>query len=260
MFTREELNQLEQLKADNPKLRQLLDKYDQEQKYALSYLSHSIRNDLTVLMSSFQITEKCHPEVRDFKHWQECVKGAFYIRNLMEDLYDYEHSSTIHCSPIMLNELLTDLVDFFPHEHYSTASSVTLQTAEFCPEYNGDSLKLYHALELLLINAYEALPEENGKILLTLSCTNSLFQITISDNGKGFSKDMKKKLWQPFATDKQHHTGLGLCTAHGIILAHGGHMKLAWSGMEGTCIEVYLPIASIETLSGKCEKFVQHAN
>ncbi len=260
MFTREELNQLEQLKSDNPKLRYLLDKLDQEQKCALSYLSHSIRNDLTVLMSSFQITEKHHPEVRDFKHWKECVQGAFYIRNLMEDLYDYEHSSTIHCSPIMLNELLVDLVDFFPHERYSPASSVILQTEESCPEYYGDSTKLCHALELLLINSYEALPEENGKIEITLSCKNSFFQISISDNGKGFSKDMREKLWQPFATDKQHHTGLGLCTAHGIILAHGGHMKLAWSGAEGTCIEIYLPFLSVGTLSGKCEKFVQHAN
>ena len=260
MFTREELNTLEQLKADNPKLRYLLDKLEQEQKYALSYLSHSIRNDLTVLMSSFQITEKHHPEVRDFKYWEECVKGAFYICKLMEDLYVFEHSSTIHQSPIMLNELLTDLVNYFPHEHYSSTTSVILQTEEFCPKYYGDSMKLCHALELLLINSYEALPEENGKILLNLSCTNSLIQISITDNGKGFSKDMKAKLWQPFATDKQHHTGLGLCTAHNIILAHGGHMQLAWSGTEGTCIEIYLPFLSVGTLSGKCEKFVQHAN
>lgn len=256
MFTRDELNQIEKLKADNPKLHYLFHKIERENQYIISQMQHTIRNDLTLMMSSIQITETRHPEVNSFKYWKECMNSAVYIRDLLEEISDYYNSCRITCLSFNLDRLLTDLTCSAPCIDCGSHASVFLRIEDSCPEFNGDPGKLYHALELLIKNSYEAISEENGKILLTLSQANDYYKISVSDNGKGFPDEIKQEPWKPFSSSKKHHTGLGLCTANSIVLAHGGHMKLAYSGTCGTCLEIYLPLSR----SGKHKKLIQQAN
>lgn len=243
MFTREELNQIEQLKTDKPTFQYLFDKTNKENQYTLSHISHSIRNDLTVLMSSFQLMETCHPEVRTFKYWEEYTKSAVHIRDFLDEVSDYCNSSRLNCSFFNLDKLLDDIVCSVSHKPESCPASVCFQTEASCPDFYGDPAKLRHAFELIVKNSCEAVSEDNGKIDLSLSFTDNFLQISVSDNGKGFSEEIRKNLWTPFSSDKKHHSGLGLCTANNIILSHGGYMDLAYTGPDGTCMAVYLPLS-----------------
>lgn len=256
MFTRDELNQIEKLKTDNPKLHYLFHKIEQENQYFISKIQHSIRNDLTLMMSSIQITETRHPEVNGFKYWKECMNSAVYIRDLLEELSDYYNSCRITCLSFNLDRLLADLARSASCTGCASHTSVLLRIEDSCPVFDGDPGKLYHALELLIKNSYEAIPEENGRILLTLSQASDFYKISVFDNGKGFPDEMKQEPWKPFSSSKKHHTGLGLCTANSIVLAHGGHMRLAYSDTCGTCLEIYLPLSR----SGKYKELIEQTN
>ncbi len=256
MLTREELDKIEQLKNTNPDFQYLFEKIEQEHQYILSQISHSIRNDLTLLMSSFQFTESSHPEVRSFKYWNGCMNDVIYIRDFLEQLSDYYKGSNITYYPFNLETMLNDLVHSVQYERYYLPASVILRIEDSCPEICGDAMKLYHALELILENSFEAISESDGKIILTLSLMEPFCRISISDNGSGFSEEMEKKLWTPFTSDKKHHVGLGLCIANRIILAHGGYIRLAHTSSCGTHLDVYLPLLH----SGKYKQLIQQTN
>lgn len=257
MLTREELNQINELKLSNPLFQRLFDKVEQEHQYTLSQISHRIRNDLTPMMSSFQFIEYYHPEVHGFKYWKENKNGIIYIRDFLEQISDFYKGSRVNFLSFNLDRMLTDLVHSTQSESYSIPASITLEIIDSCPELYGDSAKLYHALELLIRNSYEAIPENTGSISLTLSRENSFHKISIYDNGSGFSEEMRDRLWIPFSSDKQHHSGLGLCIANRIILSHGGYMELAQSLPGDTCFHIYLPAGQA---SGEYEQLIQQAD
>ena len=64
--------------------------------------------------------------------------------------------------------------------------------------------------------------------------------VSISDSGPGIPNDMQKKIFEPFFTTKFMGRGLGLASASGIMLNHGGCLSVESSG-NGATFHIYLP-------------------
>jgi CheY-like chemotaxis protein len=69
--------------------------------------------------------------------------------------------------------------------------------------------------------------------------------IQVADTGAGIPAAIMERIFDPFFTTKGHGkgTGLGLCTASGIVKAHGGSISVASKPNQGTVFSVYLPAA-----------------
>ena len=67
--------------------------------------------------------------------------------------------------------------------------------------------------------------------------------ITISDTGKGMSKDVIDQVFQPFFTTKSigQGTGLGMSMVYGFVQRSNGHIKIYSEPGRGTTIHLYLP-------------------
>lgn len=66
-------------------------------------------------------------------------------------------------------------------------------------------------------------------------------RLSIADNGLGIEPDLLPRVFSPFYTTKAQGLGLGLPTAQGIILDHGGRLELD-SGSRGLCVHLVLPL------------------
>ena len=101
----------------------------------------------------------------------------------------------------------------------------------------------------LLSNAFDAtedLPERWVKI----ECHkhNDIYEFRIMDSGKGVSKEVKEKMFQPFFTTKPvgKGTGLGLSLSMSIIKEHGGHFYID-NDSQFTCFVITLPVGLRQT-------------
>ena len=97
----------------------------------------------------------------------------------------------------------------------------------------------------LLTNAFQALPEKSGKIVVRTgkSDTNGVF-IEIVDNGCGIAEEIKSRVFDPFFTTRPvgKGAGLGLSLSYGIMKNHQGRIEFESSEETGSCFRLFFPI------------------
>ncbi|MBU1042317.1 MAG: PAS domain S-box protein [Proteobacteria bacterium] len=126
----------------------------------------------------------------------------------------------------------------------------------------ADPIQLHQVFLNLCTNAFQAMREVGGDLLLTLhdetldataAETLSLapgryLRLCISDTGPGIPVDIHDKIFDPFFTTKgkAEGTGLGLAVVHGIIKAHKGAVVVSSIPWERTSFDIYLPLLERE--------------
>lgn len=95
----------------------------------------------------------------------------------------------------------------------------------------------------LLTNAYQALPEQGGKIVLRTRSASGGVWIEIADNGCGIREDIKSRIFDPFFTTHPvgKGAGLGLSLSYGIMKNHRGRIELESSEGTGSCFRLFFP-------------------
>jgi len=113
------------------------------------------------------------------------------------------------------------------------------------------SVEIRQVFANVLRNAIEAVPQ-GGRIMLHVFASHEWSnseragaRAVIADNGPGISAGNREKIFEPFFTTKgENGTGLGLWVTSGIILKHGGSIRVRTStrsGRSGTVFNIFLP-------------------
>ena len=90
----------------------------------------------------------------------------------------------------------------------------------------ADKEKLKLALLNIVINAIEAMENENGSLSISLAEFNRQAILSISDNGCGISEENIAHLFEPYFTQKRNGVGLGLTFTLNILQAHKAEIEV----------------------------------
>jgi len=109
---------------------------------------------------------------------------------------------------------------------------------------NGNSGHLHQVFINIIVNAIQSI-EGNGTLRITTKVQDNKVAVTVSDSGKGISKDLRGRIFEPFFTTKESGkgTGLGLSISRKIVLQHNGMIELDSELGSGTTFKVVLPAA-----------------
>jgi PAS domain S-box-containing protein len=117
----------------------------------------------------------------------------------------------------------------------------------------GDPNAVEQVVDLLVTNAYEAMPE-GGEIGLRLDRRvgtqgaealppQEWVALSVSDTGRGMEAEVLERAFEPFFTTKEPtRAGLGLSRAYGIASRYGGHLEAQSAPGRGTTVVLYLPV------------------
>jgi signal transduction histidine kinase len=125
---------------------------------------------------------------------------------------------------------------------------VRLATAiDDAAQVSADPDQLHRILVNLMRNAREAIDGAPGKhgagtVSASLTVSDGLSVIRLSDDGPGLPERAQANLFQPFASStRRGGAGLGLAISRELAQAHGGDLVLVETGPAGTVFDLRLP-------------------
>jgi len=136
-----------------------------------------------------------------------------------------------------------------------------LHFAEELPAVIADRSQLQQVVLNLLINAVEAIPDGQGRVDVSVRCTEAseidwrhavavpdapqgtFLALEVRDSGVGMDADTLARMFDPFFTTKFTGRGLGLAASLGIIRSHQGGLVVRSAPGTGSTFALYLPAA-----------------
>lgn len=112
------------------------------------------------------------------------------------------------------------------------------------PPVRGSAVDLRRALTNLLLNAFEAIGDQPGRVTVQTERRGDRAICWIQDTGPGIPMDEQSKIFLPYHTTKPRGTGLGLSGAQRIALTHGGNLTVRSEPGHGARFQLELPAAA----------------
>jgi len=107
----------------------------------------------------------------------------------------------------------------------------------------ADNEKLKIAFLNILINAVEAMEENEGKLMVAVKKKDSQYIVAIEDNGCGISEENMARLFEPYFTSKQNGMGLGLSSTLNILQSHNVSLDVQSQLNKGTVFKLFFNMA-----------------
>lgn len=216
-----------------------------------SSIAHELNNPLGGIMSFLQLIrmelEEGSEILEDILAMEEATNRC---KEIVENLLGFARQED---SDLTVNFDLHDAVDqtikFLDIRTRSRGIQIKFFSSnEPCYIY-GQLQNISQAIRHVLQNAIEAVedrmdkdPGYPGEIQITLTKTFDEIQITINDNGFGFSEENKSKIFNPLYSTKssKQNAGLGLTKAFKIMTDHFGNLEISSQLGSGTSAKITL--------------------
>jgi len=118
--------------------------------------------------------------------------------------------------------------------------AVHTELADALPEISADPDLLHRALQNLVLNAIDAMPQ-GGELAIRTGTLGDRVELSVSDTGSGLTQEECGRLFTPYYTTKQHGTGLGLAIVQSVVSDHGGKISVESTKEKGTTFRIELP-------------------
>jgi nitrogen fixation/metabolism regulation signal transduction histidine kinase len=147
--------------------------------------------------------------------------------------------------PTQLNDVVVSVLRVFhsqlrDDDKQKNQIAVHTELAEALPEISADPDLLHRALQNLVLNAIDAMPQ-GGELTIRTATLGDRIELSVSDTGSGLTSEECERLFTPYYTTKQHGTGLGLAIVQSVVSDHGGKISVASTKEKGTTFRIELP-------------------
>jgi two-component system sensor histidine kinase HydH len=248
---------------------------DEELTKLTGELAHEIRNPLSTVKINLQLAREALDGV-DLTEpgrvlWDQCrhnlagasrkiaivQKETDRLEQILDGFLRYVRRPDLQLTTVDLNELVSDVADFYSPQAYSHALTVRQGFCDGPLTCRADPSALKQVLLNLFINAQQAMegpstrtsasgtPVNGGELMIRTARQAGRAVIHVSDTGKGIPPERLTAIFQPYHSSRSGGTGLGLATAKKIVEAHGGTISVHSEVGKGTSFAIELPLAEM---------------
>jgi two-component system, NtrC family, sensor histidine kinase HydH len=105
-----------------------------------------------------------------------------------------------------------------------------------------DRTLIRQALMNLLRNAFDAIDDKGGEVIVRAGVKGDLLGIQVIDTGSGIAESNMDRMFRPYFTTKKGGTGMGLPMVRRIVEEHGGQITFESEQGKGTRFVILLPV------------------
>ena len=208
-------------------------------------LAHEIKNPLsTVKVNLKLIAEDIDSADPKTARWLKKIdvvrRETERVEQILEDFLHYIGRTELSPIDLDINELISEMVDFFMPQARSHSITIHLGLADGTVSCSVDPAMFKQVLLNLFINAQQAMDQGGELIIKTSSDENNVF-IEVTDTGCGIAADKLEKVFQAYYSSRSGGSGLGLPTVRKIVEAHNGKINVNSEQGKGTSFMIVLP-------------------
>ena len=205
-------------------------------------VAHEIKNPLTPMRLTVQSFErrfdptddKAKEKLKEFS--QTLIQQIDVMSSIASAFSDFAKMPTQKKEQLDVISVVKFALDIFSERY------IKYYPQEKELHANLDKTQLIRVITNLVKNAIQAVNvEENPLIEVKVFSEDLNIKITVSDNGKGISDDLKDLIFEPKFTTKSSGMGLGLGMIRNIIEAYKGTISFTSKEGLGTVFTVILP-------------------
>lgn len=116
-----------------------------------------------------------------------------------------------------------------------------LDVARDLPKVFVDAHQIEQALQKVIINAYQAMPN-GGRLTITAAAQNDWVVLSLQDSGDGIAPENMGKIFEPLFSTKPRSIGLGLSLSKRLVEANSGQIEAESAPGRGTTLIFKLPV------------------
>ena len=201
--------------------------------------AHEIRNPLAVIHGFMSLMKQKSEEESKELHVPLMLKELDRINAIIEEMLMMAKPG----APILKLDYMEDVInEILP---LYRRSSIT-QKIQFNVNIKRiplllDSKQMTQVLHNLIRNSCEAMGH-TGLVSIYSQVNDRSYRLFINDSGPGIPKNIQNNIFEPFHSNKESGTGLGLTIVQRIIENHNGTIELYSSSAEGTTFLISLPL------------------
>nr|WP_275669623.1 GAF domain-containing protein [Metabacillus litoralis] len=202
-------------------------------------IAHEVRNPLTSIKGFFQLLQENQIPYQElilseFNQIEEFINEILILANShMETKREINHI------PHLILDVINLMRDSAEHQNIS----FTINGDDNLQPINSNEHQIKQVFQHIMSNAIDAMPA-GGIVNVEFGEENSEFiYIIISDSGVGIPEDRIAKLGEPYYSNKEKGSGLGLMISYRIIQNHKGQIHFKSQLDIGTSVKILLPIS-----------------
>jgi len=234
-------------------------------------IAHDFNNILTAILGNASLVSDGLPANSALQaNMEGIVQGCRRAADLCKQMLAYAGKGRFAVKRLSLNQLLEDTTHMLKIS-ISKWAVLRFNLLKTLPAVEADETQIRQVIMNLVMNASEAIGEENGDIEVStglVTVDRSFLEGTIfapelapgpyaylevSDSGCGMSPETREKIFDPFFTTKFTGRGLGLSAVLGIVRGHKGALRVYSELGRGSTFKMLLPCVPAEFQPVKVE-------
>ncbi len=223
-------------------------------------IAHDFNNILFPIVGFTELTMDDVPaDSQAHRNLEEILKAANRAKELVQQILTFSRQNDQERKPLRMQHIVKESLRLL---RASIPSSIEIVSRidDNCRPILGDPTQVHQVIMNLCTNAYQAMSDTGGRLMVALEEVELSFddmldnigmklgphaKLTVSDDGVGMEPAVLERIFEPYFTTKEpgKGTGLGLSVIHGIVKNHGGHVRVKSAPGAGTTFEVFFPLA-----------------
>ncbi|MFV1957613.1 MAG: ATP-binding protein, partial [bacterium] len=210
-------------------------------------LAHEIKNPLTAIRTFVQLMPERHKRADFLEKFNRTVPRELdRVNNLLEDLLDLVRRPTLNITRVQVGDLVDHILETLEPEIEMRGVVVDKVIDAGTQPVRADAEYLSRAIFNIVLNAVQAMPQ-GGTLRISSEVRyvpgeEEAVLINISDDGFGIPEEYIDQIFNPFFTDKEKGTGLGLAVTNKIIEDQDGSITVKSERGKGTDFTINLPV------------------
>ena len=221
-------------------------------------IAHDYNNLLTAILANISLMKLYVDEsTKLYQRIAKAERATLNARDLTQQLLTFSRGGAPLKKPVRIEHTVKNSVDL-ALRGTKTRSVFTFSDA-LDPVF-ADEDQIGQAINNITINADQAMPDGgiiliSGENLAVIPKDNlpleqgAYVRISIQDKGTGIDSGNLPKIFDPYFSTKQGHSGMGLSIAYSIVKNHNGHIIVDSKPGDGTTVYIYLPTAVEQPLT-----------